>query len=255
MVSAVYRSADLVLASSRGFIPKIEQRGGPVGRIHHFPNWVEDVHATEANSQATLSADLPEGAFKLMFAGNIGRAQNFETIIAAAERLKEEANIHWLIVGDGRRREWVEQQVRDRALQKTVHVLGSYPPAAMPALFNQTDALLVTLGRDPLFALTAPGKLQSYLASGKLIVGALEGEGRRVLEDSGAAVLCSPEDPDALADAVITAYKMPASLRRSMGESGRRYCSEHFRREVLIDQLESWMREAVASYAPAQRGI
>ena len=253
MVSLIYRSSDLILASSRTFIPEIERRGGRSGSIHYFPNWAEKFDARAPIDGVPLRVDLPDGGFRIMFAGNIGQAQSFETIIAAAERLKVMPDIHWMIAGDGRRREWLEQQVRDRALQKVVHVLGSYPPDRMPALFAQADALLVTLSRDPLFALTAPGKLQSYLASGKMIVGAIDGEGRRVLEESGAAVTCDPEDPCALADAVMTAYRMPACLRQSMGESGRKYCSEHFNRESLMDQLESLILGAVVSNAPRER--
>jgi colanic acid biosynthesis glycosyl transferase WcaI len=255
LVSAIYRASDLVLVSSTGFISAIQHRGGPAGHIHYFPNWVDVVEAPQPGVQPTLCADVPDDGFKVMFAGNIGQAQDFENILSAAERLREELHIHWLIVGDGRRRAWVEQQVRGRALQGTVHLLGSRPASAMPAVLSQADALLVTLAHDPLFALTAPAKLQSYLAAGKPIVGAIEGDGRRILEDSGAAVLCAPGDPDALADAVMTASRMPAPLRASMGESGRRYCREQFDREVLIDRFESWMQGAIASHAARRRSL
>jgi len=248
MVSAMYRSSEVVLASSKGFIPAIEQRGGPAGHIHYFPNWVEDTDAAEQRVRSAAGLEAHVGDFRVLFAGNIGRAQSFETIVDAAERLRQESRIQWLIAGDGRRRDWVERQVRDRGLQKTVHLLGSYPAAAMPALFSEVDALLVTLGSDALFSLTAPGKLQSYLAAGKLIIGSLQGEGYRVLEDSGAALLCPPEDPRALAEAVMAAYKLPTAIRTAMGQSGRRYCSEYFGREALMDRFEMWMREAVESF-------
>jgi colanic acid biosynthesis glycosyl transferase WcaI len=245
LVSQIYRRSDVILASSKGFVPLIEQRGGAAGAVHHFPNWVDKCDRAPDAIDAG-GVDLPAAGFRLMFAGNIGRAQSFETIVGAATRLKTEPSIHWCIVGDGRMRPWLEQEVAVRGLSETMHLLGSQRPEAMQALFAQADALLVTLGRDNLFALTAPGKLQSYLASGKLVVGALEGEGRRILEESGAGVVCPPEDPDALADAVLTAFKMPESQRASMGSSGKRYCEDHFEREALLDRLDSWLRALVS---------
>ena len=246
MVAAIYRSSDLILASSRAFIPHIEKMGGREGIVRHFPNWAEEPYNAQPVSTAAAYPRVPADAFKVMFAGNIGRAQNFETIVAAAELLKSESDIHWLVVGDGRMRPWVQQQIIERKLERTVHLLGRHPHEEMPGYFALADALLVTLSRDPLFSLTAPGKLQSYLASGKLIVGALDGEGRRVIEESGAGLVCPPEDPGALAEAVLSASRMPVAARASMGEAGKRYCSAHFRKEPLIDSLDHWLQEIVA---------
>ena len=100
-----------------------------------------------------------------MFAGNIGAAQDFETIISAAERLKSLPDIHWLIIGDGRVLPWVTTEITRRGLQHTVHLLGRHPVEAMPGFFARADAMLVTLKRDPIFAMTIPTKLQSYLSS------------------------------------------------------------------------------------------
>jgi colanic acid biosynthesis glycosyl transferase WcaI len=245
LMSAIYRSCDLVLVSSKGFIPDIERRGGRAGRILYFPNWVEDVYLEAPAAQPLASPETPAGAFRVMYAGNIGKAQGFETIVAAAEHLRHRQDIQWLIVGDGRMREWVERQVDTRGLRNTVHLLGGYPPDAMPALLACADALLVTLNRDPLFRLTAPGKIQSYLASGKLIIGALDGEGRQVLAESGAALLCSPEDSGRLAETVLAAARMPQEERDSMAEAGRRFCSDHFDRKSLMDTLEAQLETAV----------
>jgi colanic acid biosynthesis glycosyl transferase WcaI len=96
-----------------------------------------------------------------------------------------------------------------------------------------------------LFSLTIPSKVQTYLASGRPVIGALDGEGARVIEESGAGLTVPAEDPDALAQAVLTLYKTPKEKREEMGRRGRAYFEERFEREKLLNRLEGWMEELV----------
>jgi glycosyltransferase involved in cell wall biosynthesis len=149
-------------------------------------------------------------------------------------------DITWVVLGDGRRSDWVRTEIQRRGL-RNVHLLGRHPLESMPAFFSQADVLLVTLRRDPVFALTIPGKLQSYLAFGKPVVAALDGEGARVVRESGAGIACPASDPVALAQAARDLYALPENARSALGECGRRYFAEHFEREMLIDRLTRWM--------------
>jgi glycosyltransferase involved in cell wall biosynthesis len=115
----------------------------------------------------------------------------------------------------------------------------------MPALFSHADALLVTLRRDPTFSMTIPSKIQSYLASGTAIVGALDGEGARILIESGAGFVTNAEDAPGLARCVEQISEMTAAERSVMGLRGREYFDRHFSRDRLIDQVEMWMHELV----------
>jgi glycosyltransferase involved in cell wall biosynthesis len=187
---------------------------------------------------------IPPG-FWIMFAGNIGAAQDFKTIIASAEKLKEREDIHWIIVGDGRMREWAENEETNRGLSKKFHFLGRHPLEAMPAFFSHADALLVTLRKDPIFTLTIPAKIQSYLACGRPVIAALDGEGAKVIDDAGAGFTCPAENSDALAQAVLKMYETPKSEREKMGACGRAYYEANFDRDMLLDRLEVWMRELV----------
>jgi colanic acid biosynthesis glycosyl transferase WcaI len=169
-------------------------------------------------------------------------AQDFETILAATELLKDYQGLHWVILGDGRRRAWVEEQVRARGLTGTVHLLGRYPAEAMPRFFALADALLVTLKKEPIFALTIPAKVQSYLACGRPIVAALDGEGSRVVQEAGAGLAGTAGDPRALADNVLAMYRLSKSQRQAMGLKGRAYFEAHFERQMLLDRLEGLMQ-------------
>jgi glycosyltransferase involved in cell wall biosynthesis len=121
--------------------------------------------------------------------------------------------------------------------------MGRHAPEAMPAFFAQADVMLVTLRRDPIFTLTVPGKIQSYMACGRPIVAALDGEGGRLICESGAGFSSPAEDADALAESVLAMYRMPKDERDAMGRRGKEYCDANFEREMLIDRLEGWMRE------------
>jgi len=188
---------------------------------------------------------MPDG-FCVTFAGNIGAAQDFRTILSAAELLKDQTEINWVIIGDGRMFTWVKRQVIKRGLSKTVHLLGRYPAKAMPRFFALSDVLLVTLKKEPIFALTIPSKVQSYLACSKPIVAALDGEGARVVKEAGAGMACNAENPKALAEAVLKLYNIPKADRKEMGKKGRSYFEKHFEREMLLNRLEVWMKALVS---------
>ncbi|OGP14704.1 MAG: glycosyltransferase WbuB [Deltaproteobacteria bacterium GWA2_54_12] len=243
LVRFIYRGCDQILVQSRGFFQPIQRMGVDLKRIHYFPNSVERFyHPVSLENDAPERAELP-GGFRVMFAGNIGAAQDFETILSAAEVLRSHPEIQWVIIGDGRLRAWVGEQVRERGLTDTVHLLGRHPQESMPRYFALTDVLLVTLRKDPIFALTIPSKVQSYLACAKPIVAALDGEGARVVAESGAGLATPAGDANALAEAILEIHKLPNHERSAMGLRGRQYYETHFDRNRLLDSLEAWMME------------
>lgn len=250
LVRWIYRGCDRVLVQSRAFVEPIRDQGVPPEHIRYLPNSAEDFYVPTAVAEdAPERAEMPAG-FRVMFAGNIGAAQDFPTILAAAERLRADKDIHWVIVGDGRLRSWVESEVARRGLQETVHLLGQRPPRSMPRLFALADVLLVTLRREPIFALTIPSKVQSYLACARPVLAALDGEGAHIVQESGAGLTVPAEDAAALADAVKRMARMEPSALENMGRSGHAYFEQHFARGRLIDQLEALFAEMAAVSRP-----
>lgn len=243
LVRFIYRNTDLIMVQSRAFIPRVRALGVEADRIQYLPQWAEELYVPlEVEDNAPERAVLPKG-FRVMFAGNIGAAQGFDTILSAAERLKGYPDIHWLILGDGRMRKWVEDEVQARGLSSTVHLLGRFPVEQMPRFFSLADVMLVTLKPDPIFSLTIPAKVQSYLACGKPVIAAMDGEGAKVVEEAGAGLLCPGGDPEALARSVLSMYEMPESERRAMGMRGRLYYEAHFARGTLLNRLNTWLED------------
>ncbi len=243
LVRRIYRQCDRILVQSEAFRTPIERLGVNRDHILYFPNSAETYY-----QPLSLEIDAPEqshmpSGFRVVFGGNIGKAQSFETILEAAELLKERQDIHWIILGDGRMFSWLHDEVRKRELSTTVHLLGRFPAEVMPRYFALADVLLATLRKQPIFSLTIPSKVQSYLACGKPIVAALDGEGARVIQEAGAGLTPDPEDARAVADAVLTMYQMSEDARLAMGLRGRRYFETHFERTLLLERLDGWITE------------
>ena len=221
-----YRNSDKILISSNGFRQSICEKGDFGEKIVYFPNWAED--SLTAASDYVLP-ELPDG-FKLMFAGNIGEAQDFEHTLEAAKILHDRGmkNIHFVLVGDGRKREWVERYVSENGLQETVHWVGRHPLEAMGKFFEQADVLYFALKDSLIFNLTCPAKVQAYMSAGKPVLAMINGEGASIVEESGCGMSVPAGDSEALADAISKMAAMDKNELVAMGARGRSYCDKNF---------------------------
>ncbi len=242
LVRWIYKGCARVLIQSEAFRASVKRLGVPDERVLYFPNSAEAFYRPLPKETAWHGPKLPEG-FRIMFAGNLGAAQSLETVLAAAELLKAHKNIQWIIVGDGRLKDWLEKEIERRELQDCFHLMGRYPAESMPEWFAQADTMLVSLRPDPIFALTIPSKVQSYMACAKPIVAALDGEGARIIELSKSGIAVPAGNPVALAGAVQRMYEMPEAARRQLGARGLEYFARHFSRADLMDRLEGWIME------------
>jgi glycosyltransferase involved in cell wall biosynthesis len=228
---------------SESFKSHIANHGVQSDRIRYLPNTAESFYEPLDRSLAhEVFATIPNGT-RILFAGNIGVAQDFGTILAAAELTRNCRSLFWLIAGDGRMREWVEQEITKRNLTASVMLLGRFPATDMSRLFAGVDGLLATLQKKPIFALTIPSKIQSYLACGKPVIAALDGAGADVLRESRAGLCVPAEDSLALAAAAMTLHEMKSHERAVMGVNAREYFDAHFHIDRHLEQLEKLIIE------------
>ena len=235
----LYKNSDKILIQCKGFAKSVKDKNISDDKIAYFPNWADVPSVTET----ITPENMPEG-FIVMFAGNLGTSQALDTIVAAAEKLKTHSDIHFVILGDGRQAEWMKKQVENKSLQHQVHFLGRHPASHMPAYFECADVLLVTLNRDPVFALTIPSKIQAYLAAGKPIIGALDGFAADVIKESNAGFSGDAEDADALAENILRCYNLSKTELQQLGLNAKQYSDQEFNREKLIRQLTEWLSKA-----------
>jgi len=238
----VYRRCSLILVQSRGYIEPIRLLASEVP-VRYFPNSADaQFRPLDKPPEIDRHLGLPNG-FKVLYAGNIGAGQDFETILSTAERLRHFPEIKWVIVGEGRRKSWVRNEIVARKLGHLFRLVDQQPADLMPLYFAAADGLLVTLLRGEVAALTIPSKLQAYLACGRPIIAAIAGEGAKIVAESGAGLTSEPGNPAALAEAVLTLYNMSPTERANMGKAGRRYFEQEFDQGQLMDKLAGWLAD------------
>lgn len=238
----VYKKSDKILIQSEAFRAIILKQGVANEKIIYYPNSVEGIFkVTEPKNQ--ILKMLPDG-FKIMFAGNIGEAQDFETIVEAAKIVAiKYPKIKWVILGNGRKKSYLIEQIKELGLAEQIYLLGSFPVEQMPEFFACADCLLVSLKRDYIFSLTIPSKIQSYLACGKPIIGSLDGEGGRIINEAQAGLVVPAERAEQLANCIVEMYNCAPKDLLEMGLNAREYFEANFERELLIDKLEKIFKD------------
>lgn len=245
MVSWIYNRTDYLLMQSHGFFENVKTyctKDIAPERLVYFPSWAEDDFSAVHTPDSTLLA-ADDNVFTVVFAGNLGEAQDLPAVLDAAEQLVGKVAVRWVIVGDGRMSEWLSQEVRSRGLDNVL-LLGRHPLEEMPGLFARADALLVSLKTNDVFEKTIPGKVQAYLASGRPLLGMINGEAARVIDESGAGFTCASGDAQGLARITLALANTEAMQLQVMGESGREYYLKHYSKSRLLARLEELFQNA-----------
>ena len=243
-VTKVYRESDVILVQSKAFKESICAKGDFGRKLVFAPNWADGSFGeskTEVDKNFPLQPNDKE--FRVMFAGNIGEAQDFGNIVKAANLTKDCVDIKWIIVGDGRARESAEKEVERLGLKETVRFMGRYPATEMPKFFVQADVMLVSLTDQFIFSLTIPSKTQAYMAAGKPILTMLNGAGSDVVEEAGCGLTARAEDYEALAENVKRMYAMSKKELTEMGKNAHDYYLKHFEKEMVIDRVNDILQQ------------
>lgn len=235
VVRFIYRHADLLLVQSRAFIEPVRRLASGTA-ITYYPNSVDGSFVQP--SESADNPDVPglDAPFTVMFAGNIGFAQAVDVIVDAATLLKGHQDIHFIVLGDGSRREWMLEQASQRGLAN-LHLPGRFPVETMPGFMQRASVLLVTLADREIFAATVPNKVQAYMAAGRPIIACMNGEGARLVTEAGAGLAVPAEDGHGLADAVLRMYRLSASERDELAANAQAYYLQNFDHDKLVSEL------------------
>lgn len=235
IVRYIYKNSDKILISSEGFERSIVKKGAFSHKIIHFPNWAEEQLTTASSYKCEIPV-LPEG-FIVMFAGNIGEAQDFENVMKAACLLKDDKNIKFIILGDGRKKKWVEEFCFQNGLEDSVFCLGRFPLESMSIFFDKADVMLVSLKDEMIFNLTLPAKIQAYMASAKPIVGMMNGEGSRIIKQAQCGLCAKAASYTDLSVSIRRISKMDKENLKMLGFNGLNFAKKYYDRGQLLDKL------------------
>ena len=232
----IYRACDRILVTSRNFAEYMQSEFGIAkNKTGYLPQYAEDLFSQ-------LPAKEPGESFDLVFAGNIGAAQSVDTVLYAADRLRNDP-VKFHIVGGGIKLEELKELSKKLQLPN-VEFYGRLPLEDMPKFYSMADAMLVTLQADPLLSQTLPGKVQSYMAAGKPIIGSADGETASVINASGCGLCGKAEDAGELAEN-IKRFIYGTGIA-SAGKKSKEYYESNFSRasfyEKLCSEFDAQMR-------------
>ena len=211
-------------------------------KIIVLPQTCEKIY--ETNIHDKIISDKFSGGFNIVYTGNISPAQDFETIIKAAKKLRADNinDIKWIIVGDGMSKKWLENEVKDNHLTDCFYFEGQKPIEDMPKYTDVADILIGCLISSELLEATIPAKVMSYIASGKPLVLAMGGEVQTLINDTIKCGLAGPAgDADTLCDNILKLYHMKTAERSSMGSRGKEYHFNNFERSIILNKLYNFV--------------
>lgn len=242
MVDKIYKETNQIFTSSPGFVEAIVNRRVKVSRkkVHYWPQYAEEFYRP-MEKQVVDGIDEDDETFKIAFTGNIGIAQGLDILPKAAELLKDES-IKFIIVGDGRYQSEFEKQIDERNVRDKFTIISRMPAEKVPEILSICDAGFISFSKTPLWEMTIPAKLQSYMACGKAIIASASGETKRIIEKAQCGVCTSIGDEKALVEGIRELIK---SDSKQMGIKARKYFMEHFDKKKLMDEMDKIIMEAL----------
>jgi glycosyltransferase involved in cell wall biosynthesis len=238
VVDKIYRASDKILCASNGFVENLKGKGVPAEKLVFWPQFCLDPQGSELKKPEIYRLDT----FNVVFAGNLGDAQGLELMLEAARRLKGKG-IRWYLVGDGRAKQRLEALAMEYGLEEDLVFVGQVSESEANSYVAFADCAFLSFRANPLFDMTLPAKLQTYLACGVPVLAAAGGESAAIINGAGCGVAVAPE-AEKLVEAVLDMAGRTAEERREMARAARRYYEENFTMADLVDRLETMMSES-----------
>ena len=238
----VYRRVDQIVVLSPGFKRLLLERGVPESKLRVVYNWADEVSLGAPVGHVAESFPA-EGQFTILFAGNMGKAQALDTVLDAAALLQEQCSrVCWVMLGGGVEVERLKAEALRRLLGNVVF-LPAVPMAEVGAYLQAADALLVHLRKDPLFEITIPSKTQAYMAVGKPLLMAVDGDAADLVKQSGGGVVAESESAQALAQAARQLANTPPAELAAMGLQAQQHYQQHLSLAVGASKFAELFRQ------------
>ena len=222
-VKWIYSKYDTILISSKSLCKIVKERFN--GKIIYFPNWADKVIEDNIIND-TSSFSINTKKFNIVYTGNIGKSQNFKSLLKTIEHVDD--NIHWTFVGDGRFKSQLINQIDQKNLNSKVSFIDQVSIDLIPSIVSKADSLFLSLKSDVIFSKTVPAKLQTYMALGKPIIGVLDGEGAKLIIDSDCGIVEENYNYEELAKKINSFASINSSELINKGENAKKYYFKHF---------------------------
>ena len=243
MTDNIYKQCDRIFTSSRSFIKAIEKRGHSGEKIVFWPQYAEEFYKPVLKEKSDISEIPIDDSFKIVFAGNIGKAQGLEILIDVAKIIKKnEEKVRFYIIGDGRAKEELVNMVEENELNDYIIFIDKKPATDIPKYYARCDLAFLSLKKDKISDQILPAKLQSYLACGIPILGCVGGEAKDIIEQSKAG-FCTESDANKIVYTIEYAMNMDKEEFKKLKENAVKYFEENYKKQLLIDKMEYYLND------------
>lgn len=255
MVSYIYNNCNMIFATSPSFVTQIQTRVIHKGKVKYWPQYAEEFYKP---MKRCLVPEIPDdGSFKIVFTGNIGKAQGLELLPQVAMKLKKKNSItvdgkailnkpiKFIIIGDGHNKHALEKQITNNDVEDIFVMVPRIPAERIPRLLACCDIAFISFMNDPLFAKTIPAKLQSYMACGMPIIASAIGETERIIKEADCGICCSVGNIDELTNSIE--ILMNSRRLKIMSENSEKYFKQHFSKKILMDQMDCYINGEIST--------
>jgi len=241
--SFLYRKADHVVVNSPGYIQHVHEKGAT--RVTLVPNGADiSLFPTEGAQEIRKNLGWPD-EFIVLYAGAHGMSNDLDTLLRAAQILKSQPDLRFILIGDGKEKGALMQRA-DVMNLSNLSFHDPVPKSEMGKVLSAADACVAILKPVEMYKTTYPNKVFDYMAAGKPILLAIDGVIRHVVEDAQCGIFCQPGDPQDMAEKVLFLYHHPEKSRQ-MGKNGRNYLSRHFDRQAIAQKMADLIEQMAGS--------
>src|SRR5437773_232909 len=238
----LYRRAAKIVSVTNAFKRILVANGIPQGKIAVVRNGVDLEAFAPGPKPVELARRLGlEGKFVAAYVGTIGMAHGLDTLLSAAERLKDRKDLAFVLVGTGAERTRLEEAAKRRGLDNVIFV-GTVDKEEVKRYWRLCDVALVLLKDASLFHHVIPSKIFEAMGTGRPIILGVRGESLELVQEAGAGIAIFPENPEALAEALTKLMDSPV-LCREFGAAGRKFVEQNFDREALALKMLTVLEE------------
>lgn len=234
----IYSSADRIICQSKSFIRYFERvHGISAKKMTYIPAFADPTYLSQDFENDNGIADF-------VFLGNLGLAQNLDSIIEAAALIKDVPGFKLHFVGDGACADRIKALTSEKELDDKIIFYGRRPVEEMPDFYRLADVCIVSLKADNETGYTLPSKVQGYMAAGKPILGMIEGSAAEVIKDAECGACVASGDVEGFAR-IMKDYIENKEKYSDCGSKGREYFVDNFMKEGCIALLEKEMEQLV----------
>lgn len=240
----LYQQADGLAVSSPSFVKYLRKVDDIKKTIEFIPQYADSIDIINVKP----AFDKLPGVVDFVFTGNIGLVQDLEIVIYAVKHLikaglNERFRVH--LIGDGSNLNHLQKLVTANHLEKNIIFYGRQPSSKMASYYAAADACLLTLSNANRIGWTIPAKLQGYLAAGKPIIAAIDGDAQQIIKTAQCGLYANAGDSRGLATRMQQFIELKPAQRLLMGQRGKKYFMAHYQRQQFNKHILTWLNSLV----------